>query len=308
MKNRVGGHMNFFSQLLARCKENHVKKIPVVVCAQEDELLKAILRAEREGIITSPILVGDREEIVKHLLQNGANLDEYQIIHGEGKEKCSEMAVQSILSGAGDFLVKGLVDTSIILKAILNKKEELSKSENGEIFFSHVTVAELDVIDRVIVFGDAAMNILPDVETKIKIIENCYSVWNALHLGTSKIALLAAKESVSKKMIATLDAQIITQNLSLDERFIVEGPLALDNALSKKSAEIKGISGKIQGDADILIMPNIEAGNIFYKSLCYLTKSETAGILVGAKVPVVITSRADDEESKFLSIVLASVI
>ncbi|MGL4254674.1 MAG: phosphate acyltransferase [Fusobacteriaceae bacterium] len=300
--------MNFFSQLLERCKESHIKRVPVVVCAHEDELLKAILRAQREGIVTSPILVGDREEIVKHLLLNGASLDDFQIVHGDGKEKCSEIAVQSILSGAGDFLVKGLVDTSIILKAILNRKEELSKYESEDIFFSHVTVAELDAIDRVIAFGDAAMNILPDMESKIKIIENCYSVWSDLHLRTPKIALLAAKESISKKMIATLDAHAISKKLSEDERFIVEGPLALDNALSKRSAEIKGIAGKIQGDADILIMPNIEAGNIFYKSLCYLTKSETAGVLVGAKVPIVITSRADSEESKFLSIVLASVI
>ena len=300
--------MDFFSQLLEKCKESHVKKVPVVVCAEEDELLKAILRAGKEGIVVSPILIGDREQIIKHLFSNGANLDDFQIVHGDGKEKCSELAIQSILSGAGDFLVKGLVDTSIILKAILNRKAELSKTENGDIFFSHVTVAELDSLKRVIAFGDAAMNILPDVESKIKIIENCYSVWSALHLNTPKIALLAAKEHVSKKMIATIDADIITKKLCNDERFIVEGPLALDNALSKKSAEIKGIAGKIQGDADILIMPNIEAGNIFYKSLCYLTKSETAGILVGAKIPIVITSRADSEESKFLSIVLASVI
>ncbi|MGL5203459.1 MAG: phosphate acyltransferase [Cetobacterium sp.] len=300
--------MKFFSELLEKCKESHVKRVPVVVCAHEDELLKAILRAKREGIITEPILVGDREEIVKHLLLNGADLDDFQIVHGDTKEKCSEIAIQSILSGAGDFLVKGLVDTSIILKAILNRKEDLAKSKGEDIFFSHVTVAELDSIDRVIAFGDAAMNILPDVESKIKIIENCYSVWSALHLQTPKIALLAAKEHVSKKMIATTDAHTITKKLAEDERFIVEGPLSLDNALSKKSAEIKGIAGKIQGDADILIMPNIEAGNIFYKSLCYLTKSKTAGVLVGAKIPIVITSRADSEESKFLSIVLASVI
>lgn len=298
--------MSIFSKIISKSKENKIKRVPIVVCAEEEELIKALLDALKEDIIASPTLVGDAIKISEILSKHGKKIEEFKVVDIKTKEEASREAVDLVLKGKGDFLIKGLVDTSIILKAILNKKEEIF--EKGKAFFSHVAVAELDSLDRTIVFGDAAMNILPDVEAKIKILENCYYVANRIGIEKPKIAILAAKEKVSEKMQATKDAAEITKILENDSRFIVEGPLAFDNAISERAAKVKEIKGKIQGDADIFIMPNIEAGNIFYKALCYLTKSKNAGILVGGKIPIVITSRADEEESKFLSIVLASVV
>lgn len=298
--------MSIFSKIIAKSKENEIKRVPVVVCAEEEELIKALLVALKENIIASPTLVGDAVKISEILLKHNRELREFKIVDIRDKEEASKIAIDLILEKKGDFLIKGLVDTSIILKAILNKKSEMFKEGNA--FFSHVAVAELDTMDRTIIFGDAAMNILPNVDTKVKILENCYYVADKIGIKVPKIAILAAKEKVSEKMPATKDAAEITNIYRDDTRFIVEGPLAFDNAISEKSAKVKGIKGKIQGDADIFIMPNIEAGNIFYKALHYLTKSKNAGILVGAKIPIVITSRADEEESKFLSIVLASVV
>lgn len=300
--------MEFFKKLVKQYESGiHKKKSPVVVCAHEEEILKAIIRSIDEGIVESPILIGDLHKINEILKNMGRENIVFKGIDIATKEESSAKAVDLILSGEGDFLVKGLVDTSIILKAILNRKDEF-KNDTGKIFFSHVTVAEIKMLERVFIFGDAAMNIAPKLEEKISIMENCYKVAKSIGINKPKIAILAAKEKVSPKMIATQDADEIKRRFENETRFIVEGPLALDNAVSKRASEIKGIKGKIQGDADILIMPNIEAGNIFYKALCYMTESKNAGILVGAKVPIVITSRADTEESKFLSIVLASFV
>lgn len=292
-------------------KENLVrlgkrKNIPVVVCAEEEELLKAIVKVVKEEIVDTPILIGNARIIVSLLEKMNVSKDNFIIYDCLDKVEASRYGVKCILEGNGNFLIKGLVDTSIILKEILNEKEKLS--ENGNIFFSHVTVVETRNYAKPLIFGDAAMNILPNVKEKIKIIENCYRVSHSLGIKKPKIALLAAKEKVSPKMIATQDAKEIVDILINDNRFIVEGPLALDNAISKRAAQVKGIEGKIQGDADILIMPNIETGNVFYKAMCYLTESKSAGVLIGAKVPIVITSRADTEESKYLSMVLASII
>lgn len=298
--------MEKLSKLILEIEEKKIKKVPVVVCAQEEELIKALFDTLKYDIIASPILIGDAEKITEILKKRELELSNLKIIDKKDMKEASELGVELLIKGEGDFLIKGLVDTSIILKAILNRKDEIF--EKGKIFFSHVTVSEIDSLDRVIIFGDAAMNILPSKDEKIKILENCYHVAKKIGIDKPKIAILAAKEKVSEKMQATKDAAEIVEIFKEDNRFIVEGPLALDNAISKRAAKVKGIKGKIQGDADIFIMPNIEAGNIFYKTLCYLTKSRNAGILIGAKFPIVITSRADEEDTKFLSIILASIV
>lgn len=298
--------MEKLSKLILEIEEKKIKKVPVVVCAQEEELIKALFDTLKYDIIVSPILIGDAEKITEILKKRELELSNLKIIDKKDMKEASELGVELLIKGEGDFLIKGLVDTSIILKAILNRKDEIF--EKGKIFFSHVTVSEIDSLDRVIIFGDAAMNILPSKDEKIKILENCYHVAKKIGIDKPKIAILAAKEKVSEKMQATKDAAEIVEIFKEDNRFIVEGPLALDNAISKRAAKVKGIKGKIQGDADIFIMPNIEAGNIFYKTLCYLTKSRNAGILIGAKFPIVITSRADEEDTKFLSIILASIV
>lgn len=295
--------MPFFQNLLKEVKSTLKRKVPIVVCAEENEVMEAIFRAQDENIITSPILIGEVITIRKILNKNNKNHNDYVIVEVEDKNEAAKKAVEFLLNKSGDFLVKGLIDTSILLKAILNSRREMSR-EN--IFFSHVTVVESSSLDRIILFSDGALNILPNAGEKIRILENSYKIAKRLDIEIPKIALIAAKEKVSLKMRATLDAEKVKEYFKDDDRFIVEGPLALDNAISKISTTIKEIKGKIQGDADILIMPNIEAGNIFYKTLSYFSDSKLAGILVGGDIPIVITSRADSEENKFLSIVLAT--
>lgn len=297
--------MKDFSSVLEMCKNKENKKIPVVICAEEKEVLKSIIKSLHEEIIKNPILIGDEIKIKNMLLEERESLDRYKIINILDKAEASEKAVNCILNETGDFLIKGLVDTSIVLKAILNEKETLSRGK--DIFFSHVALVKVDKMKKLILISDAAMNIAPGVREKIKIVENAVIVAKALEIENPKIALIAAKEKVSPKMQATLDAAEVVNHYK-NKHIIIEGPLALDNAVSESSAEVKSIQGKIKGDADILIMPNIEAGNILYKALTYFSNSQIGGLLIGAKVPIVITSRADNEESKFLSIALATLI
>lgn len=297
--------MFFFQNLLEKSSMIQKNRIPIVVCANENEVMKAIFKAQDENIVGSPILVGEVTGIRKILDENNRDSSQYVIVGKDDKYEAAKEAVNLLLNKSGDFLVKGLIDTSILLKAVLNSRTELGKKD---VFFSHLTVVESDILNRVIMFSDGALNILPNVKDKIKIIENSYEICKKFGIEVPKIALIAAKEKVSPKMIATLEAKEIKAHFEKETRFIVEGPLALDNAISKASAQIKSIEGRIQGDADVLIMPNIEAGNVFYKTLTYFSNSRLAGILIGGDVPIVVTSRSDSEENKFLSIVLAATI
>lgn len=297
--------MNNFSFLLEKSKMKKEKSTPIIVYAHEENILKSIYRCIKESIVNTPILIGDEKKIKEILKLEKIDISNFKIINILDKIEASERAIELIINNEGNFLIKGLVDTSIILKAILNKKEDLKRDK--EIFLSHVSVIKNEKIDRLFLISDAAMNISPSVNDKIKIIENTLIVSKALDMVKPKIALIAAKEKVSERMIATVDAKKVEEYYK-DKDIIVEGPLALDNAISQEAAKIKGLDGKIKGDASILIMPNIESGNILYKSLTYFCKSEIAGVLIGAKVPIVITSRADEEENKFLSIVLATLI
>lgn len=296
--------MKDFSLILEMCKGKKDKKKPVVVCAHEKEVLKSIIRALNEEIIKEPILIGDAIKIRELLLEEKEKLERYKIIDVLEKVEASAQAISCILNNTGDFLIKGLVDTSIILKAILNEKEKLSTGEN--IFFSHVALVKIDKMEKLFLISDAGMNIAPGVEEKIRIVENAVTVAKALKIENPKIALIAAKEKVSPKMKATLDAKEVANFYK--NKYIIEGPLALDNAVSRTAALVKGIQGEIKGDADILIMPNIETGNVLYKAITYFSNSQIGGLLIGAKIPIVITSRADTEESKFLSIALATLI
>lgn len=297
--------MLFFQNLLEEVRSTLKRKIPIVVCAEEDEIMEAIFRAQDENIIISPILIGESVTIKKILDKNHKNHLDYVIVEEIDKNEAAKKAIELLLNREGDFLVKGLIDTSILLKAVLNSRGEIA---DKNVFFSHVTVVDSDFLNRVIIFSDGALNILPSVKDKIKIIENCYKIAKKIGIKIPKISLIAAKEKVSPKMIATIEAEEVKKYFENDVRFIVEGPLALDNAISQESAHVKKLKGQIQGDADILIMPNIEAGNIFYKTLSYFSNSKLAGVLVGGEIPIVVTSRADNEENKFLSIVLATAI
>ncbi|WP_312700597.1 phosphate butyryltransferase [Sedimentibacter sp.] len=277
------------------------KKI-AVANAQDEDVLKAIKEAVKENIC-KPILVGDADKIAEIAGEVELELNNIDIIdEKDGNEACRK-AVELVSSGKADIVMKGLIDTSIILKAVLDKEIGL---RTGNVL-SHAAVFSVDTYHKFFIVTDAAMSIAPDAEEKRQIIENTLTLSRALGAQIPKVAVICAKEKVNPKMPATLDAQELVQ-MQNDGKItgcIIEGPYALDNAISKEAAEIKGIEGEAAGDADILLMPDIEAGNILYKALTYLANAENAGIILGAKAPIVLTSRADSDKAKLNSIALS---
>lgn len=277
------------------------KKI-AVANAQDEDVLKAIKKAVNENIC-KPILVGDKDKITQLADIIELELNNIDIIdEKDGKEACRK-AVELVSSGKADIVMKGLVDTSIILKAVLDKEIGL---RTGNVL-SHAAVFSVDTYHKFFIVTDAAMSIAPSVEEKGQIIENTLTLSRALGAELPKVAVICAKEKVNPKMQATIDAGELVQMQKNGKisGCIVEGPYALDNAISKEAAELKGIKGEVAGDADILLMPDIEAGNILYKALTYLANADNAGIILGAKAPIVLTSRADSDKAKLNSIALA---
>ena len=286
--------------------KNERKMKLAVVSAQDKEVLEAVVEAMKLGII-DPILIGNMEKIEDMLKKFGFNLEEFNIINERDLGKAAEIGVKRVRRGEADFLMKGIVDTATLMKAVLNKEWGL----RTESLLSHIMVYEIDTYPKLIYLTDGGMNLYPDLEQKIKIIENGVQVAKAMGNETVKVACLAAKEIKDPKMPATMDAYEITRKYQegyFEDGIIIDGPVALDLAVSKKSANIKGYKSEVAGDADILLVPNIEMGNGIGKSITYFAGGKSAGIIMGAKVPVVLTSRADTHESKLYSIALGSII
>ena len=292
--------MRSFNDVIKYAKERGPKTISVA-CSQDKEVLIAVDIAKREGIAKA-ILVGDIEKTKSIANELNIDLSEYELIEEKDLAKASLKAVSLVSEGKADMVMKGLVDTSIILKAVLDKEVGL---RTGNIL-SHVAVFDVKGYDRLFFITDAAMNLAPDLKSKKQIIENACVVTNALDIEIPKVAVVCAKEKVNPKMPDTVDAKNLEDMCKNGEikGCIVGGPFALDNAVSEEAAKHKGIDNPIAGKADILLAPDIEAGNILYKSLVFFSESKNAGIIVGAKAPVILTSRADSEETKLNSIAL----
>lgn len=277
-------------------------KTIAVACAQDEDVLLAVENARKNGII-SGVLIGDLAKIKELAAQNTIDLDAYECIDIPDLTEASRKAVELVSTGKAHMVMKGLVDTSIVLKAVLDKEIGL-RTGNA---LSHVAVFDLNGhYHKLLLVTDAAMNIAPDLNTKKQIIENAVIVAKALDIETPKVAVICAKEKVEPKMPATVEAAELQ---ALNEKgempgCLVAGPLALDNAVSLEAAKLKKISHPVAGDADILLCPTIEAGNVLYKSLGFLTSARSAGVIVGAKAPIVLTSRADSEDAKLNSIAL----
>ena len=292
--------MRSFNDVIKYAKERGPKTISVA-CSQDKEVLIAVDIAKREGIAKA-ILVGDIEKTKSIANELNIDLSEYELIEEKDLAKASLKAVSLVSEGKADMVMKGLVDTSIILKAVLDKEVGL---RTGNIL-SHVAVFDVKGYDRLFFITDAAMNLAPDLKSKKQIIENACIVTNALDIEIPKVAVVCAKEKVNLKMPDTVDAKNLEDMCKNGEikGCIVGGPFALDNAVSEEAAKHKGIDNPIAGKADILLAPDIEAGNILYKSLVFFSESKNAGIIVGAKAPIILTSRADSDETKLNSIAL----
>lgn len=298
-----GENMNGFDKMLKSVKNTEPKKIAVAF-AQDDDVLKAIKAAVDENICI-PILVGHKEKIIRIASEIDLDIKDIEIIDEEDSLQAARTAVSLVSSGKADIVMKGLIDTSIILKAVLDKEIGLRRGN----ILSHAAVFALEKYHKLLVVTDAAMNIAPSALEKKQIIENTLGLCNSLNIQNPKVAVICAKEKVTDKMQATVDAEtlVLMNKEGKITGCIVEGPFGLDNAISKEAASIKGIQGEVAGDADVLLMPAIEAGNVLYKALTYFSNSQNAGIILGASAPIVLTSRADSDETKLNSILLAVV-
>ena len=293
-----------FDEIITAAKDNDTKVIAVAV-AQDRDVLSAVKTAADLGI-AEPIFVGDKEEIVEEASHIDLDLNKFEIIDVKDKAEACKKAVSLVSEGRAHILMKGIVDTSTILRAALDGNAGL---RTGNIL-SHVAVFEVDGYDKLFYITDAGMNIAPDLEHKKQIIENVVKVAHSLGNIEPKVAILAAVEKVNPKMQATLDAEaLVKMNLSGEIKdCILGGPFALDNAVSLEAAKHKGINHPVAGKADILLVPSIEAGNILYKSIVYFAKGKSSGIVIGSKVPIIVTSRADSDIAKLNSISIGALI
>lgn len=297
--------MRTLSELIESVKSKPMMRL-AVAASQDEEVLMAVVEAAEKGII-EPILVGDMEQTKKIALEHGLDISKYESINETDLIKSAITSVKLVSEGKADFLMKGIIDTSILLKEVLNKEYGLRTDS----LLSHVMVYEIPTYHKLIFLTDGGMNIEPNYEQKIKIVENSVKACQALGNESIKVAMLAAKEKVNDKMQATVDAANIQkyfENEGKIEGVIVEGPLALDLAISEEAAKVKNFNSQIAGDADVLVVPTIEMGNGIGKTLTYFANAESAGVIMGAKAPVVLVSRADSHEAKLNSIALGSLV
>ena len=272
-----------------------------LVRADSPDLLQLVMDSAMELDIEWH-LFDNRDNILLSFTAMNFDYKKYKVeIHDSaGDQSCASNAAQFTADGHANILMKGLISTGVILKSVLNKELNLLDQK----LLSHVALFSLPNRDKPVLISDAAMNIDPDAETEIKIIENAAAVARKLSIEKPKVALLSAVEKVNEKIASTVTNDTIVKSHKFDHA-IVDGPMQYDLAMSKKAAEIKQYESPVAGDADILIMPHIDAGNILYKVLITSAGAHVAGMITGLKVPFVLTSRADSKEEKYNSIKLA---
>lgn len=291
--------MKDFDALLRLVEKHPLRKVAVAV-AQDPTVIQAVHQA-RERSIAEAVLVGDEAEINEAAESAGLSLDGTPVVHEPDPIRALAAAVGLVSSGEAEILMKGYIHTDDFLRAVLSKEYGL---RTGSIM-SHVFIVEVREQDKLVFITDAAMNIAPDLEQKAAILLNAVYLASLFGVMQPKVAVLAAVELVNPSMPATLDAAALAKMADRSQYVpacTVDGPFALDNAVSVRAAEHKRITGPVAGQADILLVPSIEAGNMLAKSLVYFTHQRLIGLLVGARAPVVLTSRADTMESKMLSI------
>ena len=294
-----------FDELLTKVTQCEKKKL-AVACAQDKAVLEAVKAANERGIASS-ILVGDEAEIRAIAADLNMNIDDYEIINVVDKTEASLTAVKLVHDGKADMYMKGLIDTKTFLKSVLDKEVGLRTDKT----LSHVCVFEVKGHEGLLFLTDVAFLPYPSLEDKVAIINNTVEIAKACGIDTPKVAPIAAVEVVNPKMPVTVEADELTKMNDRGEitGCIVDGPLSLDIAIDQEAAAHKGANGrKIAGDADILLFPDIHAGNITYKALTHLCECKNGNILTGTKSPVILTSRSDSTEVKVNSLALGAVV
>ena len=290
-----------FSTLLAEIDSYPVKRV-AVAAAQDHTVLEAAVRAARDRVAEA-VLVGDETKIREIAADRQLRLDNLRVIDRKDDLEAATTAVGLAVDGQADLVMKGYLHTDDFLRAVLNREKGL----RAGVLMSHVFVAELPGREELLFVTDGAMNIAPNLEQKAQIVLNAVHLAHALGCEEPRVAALAAVELLNPAMPATVDATCLHtmgDRRQFSPRCLVDGPFALDNAVSKEAAAHKRITGPVAGAAQILLVPSIEAGNMLVKSLVYFAAARVAGVVLGASCPVILTSRADSAESKFLSIAL----
>ena len=283
------------------CAAKGKKRISVAM-AEDVGLISAIDEARKAGLVEA-VLVGDEAKVKACIAEAGAKEGDYSIIDEKSEAKCGIVAVSEVSSKRADVYMKGQLHTDHFLRGMLNKEVGL---RSGKVI-SHCYFHEIEGYDRILFISDAAFNTYPDLKQKADILQNTVNFARALGVECPKVACLAAVEVVNPDMPCTLDAAalVLMNQRGQIKNCVVDGPLALDNAINEEAAKIKKITSPVAGKADVLLVPDIDAGNMLAKALVYFTKNETAGIIVGASAPVILTSRADSPRAKMLSIAAA---
>jgi phosphate butyryltransferase len=293
-----------FEKLLERA-EPLPDLVTAVVCPEEPASLEgAILAAERR--IIEPLLIGDPERIMRAAADCGLDATRFEILPAESARDAARLAVQLVHEGRAGAIMKGHLHTDTLLKPMLDKATGLRTGRR----FTHVFVMDVPGISHPLIVTDAAINIAPDLVTKVDIVQNAIDVAISIGIAVPKVGVLSAVETVTPSIPSSLDAALLSKMAERGQitGAVLDGPLAFDNAVSTLAAEIKHIHSDVAGRADILLAPDLDAGNMIAKQLEYLASSEAAGVVLGARVPIVLTSRADSAQSRLASCAVASLI
>lgn len=292
-----------FDELIKSVQRKASKKKVVLAAAHDEHALEAVIEADRNHI-AEPVLVGDSEIIVALLEKHGIAKDRYTIIHTNTDVEASKKAVELVRNNEADFLMKGKIQTSDLLREVVNKDTGLYVGKP----MSHLAIQEVPSYHKLLGITDGGMMMYPTLEEKQSIIENAVKFYLDMGYESPKVGILAAVEVVNPKMPESVEAGQLKEMNQRGEikNCIIEGPISYDLAMNKESAIIKDYESPVVGDPDILVVPNITTGNILGKSLIYSAGAKMAGIIIGAKVPIVLTSRGASTEEKYLSLVIAA--
>jgi phosphate butyryltransferase len=293
-----------FAELVEAAKAKGPKRV-AIAASHQSEVMLAGLDAELAGL-AEVTLVGNRDEIQRIAHQEGFDIRRMEIVHQPQPREAAYEVMRLVSQGQADIAMKGKVETSDYLRAALSKELGLRTGR----LFTHVAAFEIPGFDRLIFISDAGVVVAPDLEQKVQIVQNAIYVAHALGISLPRVAVLAATEVVNPKVPTTLDAANLSKMADRGQiqGGLVDGPLALDNAISPESARIKGIKSEVAGYADILITPDIEAGNVLAKAITYFAEGKMAGVVVGARCPLIVASRSDTREAKLVSLALGMML
>ena len=293
-----------YNRLLARCRELSPATTAVAHPCDESSLRGAVEAAEH-GII-KPLLVGPRAKIESVAREFAIAIAPYEIVDAEHSHAAADSAVQLVREGRAELLMKGSLHTDELMGAVVRSGTGLRTERR----ISHCFIMNVPSLDRVILITDAAINILPSMEDKVHIIQNAIDLARSLGIEKPKVAILSAMETINPKLQSTIEAGALCKMADRGQITggVLDGPLALDNAIDLDAARIKKIESPVAGRADILVVPDLEAGNMLAKSLSFMADADAAGIVLGARVPIILTSRADSVRTRLASCAGAALV